>query len=290
MNQVKKAIFPVAGLGTRFLPATKAQPKEMLPLVDKPIIQYAVEEALEAGLSDIIFVTGRGKRAIEDYFDHSFELEHFLAQKGKFELLKQIEEISQMALCAYIRQKEPLGLGHAVLCAKDICNGQPVGVFLPDDVILAKPSVIQQLLDIYQDVNASVLAVMEVPKKEVSRYGIVGLDPNFQTKDGRLFKINNFLEKPSPEKAPSSLAIIGRYILSPGIFPALLETKPDAAGEIQLTNGLKILLKKEPVFAYRFEGERFDAGEILGWLKATIALALRRPALKKDLKAFLKTL
>ncbi len=287
---IKKAIFPVAGLGTRFLPATKAQPKEMLPLVDRPIIQYAVEEALSAGLSDIIFITGRGKRAIEDYFDHSFELEHFLAQKGKFALLKQVEEISKMALCAYIRQKEPLGLGHAVLCAKDVCNNQPLAVFLPDDVILAKPSAIKQLLNVYQKVNASVVAVMEVPKKEVSRYGIVAPDLEFQTKNSRLFKIKDLLEKPSIEKAPSNLAIMGRYLLTPGIFSALEETKPDAAGEIQLTNGLKILLKKEPVFAYLFEGERFDAGEISGWLKATIALALRRPALKKELKAFIKTL
>jgi UTP--glucose-1-phosphate uridylyltransferase len=273
--RVRKAVFPAAGWGTRFLPATKAQPKEMLPLVDKPIIQYAVEEAVAAGIEQVIIVTSSQKRAIEDHFDLSYELEHLLEEKGDIEMLRQVRHISDLAQVAYVRQKEQLGLGHAVLMAKDLIGHEPFAVILPDDVVVGDRPCIGQLIHAYQQTHSSVVAVMEVPREETSRYGVIAAEPSDDPLDhGRLHKVTQLVEKPDPKKAPSNLAIIGRYVLTPKIFDVLEQTNRGAGGEIQLTDAIRTLIGEQPVFGYQFDGTRHDAGTRLGWLKATLAVAL----------------
>jgi UTP--glucose-1-phosphate uridylyltransferase len=283
---VRKAVFPAAGLGTRFLPATKAQPKEMLPLVDKPTIQYVVEEAVASGLAEIIIVTGRGKRAIEDHFDASFELEYYLNDRGKVEELAQIKTISELASVSYVRQKEPLGLGHAILCARPLVGDEPFGVFLGDDIITSRVPCMRQLLDVYERHDGPVLAVMRMPREEIGRYGVIaarGLGAN-------VYEVQDLVEKPAPQDAPSDLAIIGRYVLTPDLFPILQETVPDSRGEIQLTNGLRALRGRRPIYAVEFEGKRHDTGEKLGFLKATVEFALARPDLADAFRTYLKSL
>src|SRR5271157_4723844 len=288
--KVRKAVFPAAGLGTRFLPATKAQPKEMLPLVDKPLIQYGVEEAIHSGIQNIIIVTGRGKTAIEDHFDVSFELEQTLEARGKKDLLAIVRSVSDMIDVAYVRQKEALGLGHAVLRARDLIGPEPFAVVLSDDVIKSEVPCLAQLLRIYEYFGASVLALMEVPEEQIGAYGVVEAEPaSIEGTDNRLFRIRNLVEKPRPEEAPSNLAIVGRYILTPEIFTALEATEPGRGGEIQLTDGLKGLLRSRPIYGYRFEGVRYDAGEKLGFRKATVEFALERPDLGSDFRAYLKS-
>jgi UTP--glucose-1-phosphate uridylyltransferase len=282
-------VFPAAGLGTRFLPATKAQPKEMLPLVDKPIIQYGVEEAVASGISNIILVTGRGKNAIEDHFDVSVELESFLEARGKHQQLDEVRKISNMINFAYVRQGEPLGLGHAVLVAKDIVGDEPFAVILGDDVIDAQPPAIKQMMDVFAKVGGPVLAVERVPRESISSYGVIAPDLSVNLGDG-IFQVKDLIEKPPPSEAPSDLAIIGRYILTPDIFPALAATKSDRTGEIQLTNGLRELLKKRPIFACEIKGVRHDTGNKLGYLKAMVYFALRRPDLAAPFSAYLKGL
>ena len=291
ISKVRKAVFPAAGLGTRFLPATKASPKEMLPLVDKPIIQYGVEEALHSGIQNMIIVTGRGKSAIEDHFDVSFELEHVLEAKGKKEMLSAVRAISDMIDVAYVRQKEALGLGHAVLRAKELVGNEPFAVVLADDVIDSEVPCIRQLLDVYEFYGASVVALMEVPRDQISNYGVVDAEPvpHNGTKD-RLYRIRNLVEKPKAEDAPSNLAIIGRYILTPEIFTSLEEIGPGAIGEIQLTDGLRHLLRSRPIYGFRFDGQRYDAGDKLGFLKATVEFALKRSDLGGPFRAYLKSL
>lgn len=284
--KIKKAVFPVAGLGTRFLPATKASPKEMLPLVDKPLIQYVVEEAIDAGIEEMVMVTGRGKNAIEDHFDISFELEHTLKGKNHNKMLEEVQRISNLADFCYIRQKEPLGLGHAILRTKDIIGNEPFAVLLGDDIIYSDVPVIKQLIKIYERYNAPVIAVEKVNRNEISKYGVIACK---EIEDG-IYKIMDMVEKPSPAEAPSDLAIIGRYILTPQIFASLEKTKPDKAGEIQLTHGLKHLLKQQDIYAYKFKGRRYDAGNKLGFLKATVEYALRRPDLGNEFKKYLKSL
>ncbi len=289
MNEIRKAVFPAAGLGTRFLPATKAQPKEMLPLVDKPLIQYAVEEAASAGLENLIIVTGRGKNAIEDHFDVSFELEKILDERGKGDLLKLVRSVSEMVRIAYVRQKEASGLGHAILIARDLIGDEPFAVLLGDDVIEAETPCIRQMIDVHKRYKVSVIAIMEVPKEDVSRYGIIkghGLPGN----GGKLFEVEDMVEKPAVTKAPSNLAIIGRYILTPAIFEALGETGVGSGGEIQLTDGLRRLLRRERILAYRFDGRRYDAGEKLGFLQATVEFALKNEELGPAFRQYLKSL
>ena len=286
---IRKAVFPAAGLGTRFLPATKAQPKEMLPLVDKPIIQYGVEEAVASGISNIILVTGRGKNAIEDHFDVSVELESFLEARGKQMQLDEVRKISNMINFAYVRQGEPLGLGHAVLVAKDIVGDEPFAVILGDDVIDAQPPAIKQMMDVFARVGGPVLAVERVPRESISSYGVIAPDLSVNLGEG-IFQVKDLVEKPPPGEAPSDLAIIGRYILTPDIFPALAATKSDRTGEIQLTNGLRELLKTRPIFACEIKGVRHDTGNKLGYLKAMVYFALRRPDLAGPFSAYLKSL
>jgi UTP--glucose-1-phosphate uridylyltransferase len=286
---VRKAVFPAAGLGTRFLPATKAQPKEMLPLVDKPIIQYGVEEAVASGVDNILLVTGRGKNAIEDHFDVSIELETFLESRGKTELLAEIRKISNMINFAYVRQREPLGLGHAVLVTRELVGPEPFAVILGDDVIDANPPALAQMIDVFRRVEAPVLAVERVPVDEVSSYGIVAVDESASLGDG-LFRIRDLVEKPSRQDAPSNLAIIGRYILTPDIFDALEATATDRSGEIQLTNGLRRLLGERPIYAYQVKGVRHDTGNKLGFLKAVVYFALRRPDLAGPFTDYLHSL
>jgi UTP--glucose-1-phosphate uridylyltransferase len=286
---VRKAVFPAAGLGTRFLPATKAQPKEMLPLVDKPIIQYGVEEAVTSGASGIIIVTGRGKNAIEDHFDVSVELETFLEARGKRDQLAEIREISKMLNLSYVRQGEPLGLGHAVLVTRDLVGNEPFAVILADDVIDANPPATRQLIDQYERLDGPVLAVERVPRDQVSSYGIVAIDPDTDLGPG-VYKVRDLVEKPSREEAPSDLAIIGRYVLTPDIFPCLAATKSDRTGEIQLTNGLRELLKQRPIYACEVKGVRHDTGNKLGFLKAVVYFALRRPDLAAKFSEYLSTL
>ena len=289
IQKVRKAVFPAAGLGTRFLPATKAQPKEMLSLVDKPLIQYGVEECIDSGVQNIIIVTGRGKASIEDHFDVSFELEHLLESKKKDDLLQSVRKISDMMDVSYVRQKEALGLGHAVLRARELVGPEPFAVVLSDDVIAAERPCIRQLLDVYEYYGASVVALMEVPKDKISAYGVVDAEPvAHDGKNGRLFRIKNMVEKPKAEDAPSNLAIIGRYVLTPEIFQSLTEIPPGSGGEIQLTDGLKHLLKSRPIYGLLFEGERYDAGDKLGFLKATVEFALKRPDLGGDFREYLK--
>lgn len=286
MSTVRKAVFPAAGLGTRFLPATKAQPKEMLVLVDKPIIQYGVEEAVASGVDNIILVTGRGKNAIEDHFDVSIELETFLESRGKTDLLAEIRKVSNLINFAYVRQGEPLGLGHAVLVARELVGPEPFAVILGDDVIDAEPPALRQMVDLFERVNGPVLAVERVPDEDVSSYGIVEVDESMG--DG-VYRVKDLVEKPRREDAPSNLAIIGRYILTPDIFPALESTQVDGSGEIQLTNGLRRLLRRRPIHACEVKGVRHDTGNKLGFLKAVVYFALRRPDLADAFKAYLRS-
>ncbi len=286
--RVRKAVFPAAGWGTRFLPATKAQPKEMLPLVDKPIIQYAVEEAVAAGIEQIIIITSTHKGAIEDHFDLNHELEHLLEEKGDIEMLRQVRAISDLAQVAYVRQKEQLGLGHAVLMAKDLIGHEPFAVILPDDVCVGDRPVIGQLIHAYQRTHGSVVAVMEVPPEETSRYGVISAQPSEDPLDhGRLHAVSGLVEKPAPEDAPSNLAIIGRYVLTPKIFDKLEQTQRGAGGEIQLTDAIQSLMDEQQVFAYEFEGTRYDAGTTIGWLQASVELSLLRPDLAPAMREFL---
>lgn len=285
-SPITKAVFPAAGLGTRFLPATKAQPKEMLPIVDKPIIQYVVEEAAASGIRDIILITGRNKNAIEDHFDLAPELEYFLRKKGQNGLVDLVRSIPEMVSLCYLRQKEPLGLGHAILVAKNMVGNEPFAVLLGDDIIDSEIPCLQQMMDIYEKYRASVIAVHRVPPEKISSYGVVAPRPLGE----RTYQVLDLVEKPPAEKAPSNLAIIGRYILTPEIFQELEKTAPDAKGEIQLTNGLRGLLKKQPVYCYEFEGRRYDAGDKLGFLQATVEFALKRPDLAEDFRRYLKEL
>lgn len=289
--KVRKAVFPAAGLGTRFLPATKAQPKEMLPLVDKPLIQYGVEEAMHSGIQNIIIVTGRGKSSIEDHFDVSFELEHLLESKNKADMLSMVRAISDMIDVSYVRQKEALGLGHAVLRAKELVGMEPFSVVLSDDIIASEVPCIRQLLDVYEYYGASVLALMEVPKDQISAYGVVDAEPvSDNGRENRLFRIRNMVEKPKPADAPSNLAIIGRYVLTPEIFTCIESIEPGSGGEIQLTDALKFMLRNRPIYGLKFEGKRYDAGDKLGFLKATVEFALNRHDLGQPFREYLKTL
>ena len=288
--KVRKAVFPAAGLGTRFLPATKAMPKEMLPLVDKPLIQYGVEEVMHSGVQNIIIVTGRGKSSIEDHFDVSFELEHLLESRGKKDMLQAVRNISDMIDVSYVRQKEALGLGHAVLRAKELVGNEPFSVVLSDDVIDSEIPCMRQLLDVYDYFGASVLALMEVPVENISAYGVVDAEPvaHNGSRD-QLFRIRNLVEKPSAADAPSNLAIIGRYVLTPEIFPSIEAVQPGSGGEIQLTDGLRHLLRNRPIYGLKFEGTRYDAGDKLGFLKATVEFALKRHDLGTPFRDYLKT-
>jgi UTP--glucose-1-phosphate uridylyltransferase len=288
--KVCKAVFPAAGLGTRFLPATKAQPKEMLPIVDKPIIQYGVEEALAGGCNQIIIVTGRGKTAIEDHFDVSYELEKILEEKKKSDLLKIVRQISDMIHVAYVRQKEALGLGHAVLTARELVGNEPFAVLLADDVIDAEVPVLKQMMQVFEQTQCSVIATQIVEGEAISAYGVLDVKPVEGRQGGRLYEVLNMVEKPSLKDAPSNLAIIGRYILTPGIFDVLEKTQSGAGGELQLTDGMRHLLKKEKIYAYVYEGKRHDAGDKLGFLKATVEFALKRDDLGGPLREYLKSL
>jgi UTP--glucose-1-phosphate uridylyltransferase len=314
---IRKAVFPAAGLGTRFLPATKAQPKEMLPLVDKPVIQYVVEEAVASGIETIIIVTGRGKSAIEDHFDVAFELEHLLEERGKVDLLEQVRSITDLIKVSYVRQKEPLGLGHAILMARDLVGHEPFAVFLGDDIIEAKVPVMRQMMEVYERCGCSVIGVERVSRERTADYGIVAGRPadgrllgvaargkaagGWRAVSrgraiaggkarGRLLKVSDLVEKPPPEKAPSNLAIIGRYILMPEIFDHLKATTPGRGGEIQLTDGLRSLLHRQDIYAYSFEGTRYDTGDKLGFLRATVEFALRRPDLGAAFRDYLEHL
>lgn len=287
MTKITKAVFPVAGFGSRFLPATKAQPKEMLPIVDKPLIQYAVEEAVSAGINELIFITGRNKRAIEDHFDKAYELETELEAAGKFKLLEHIQKILPKNVnCIYIRQIEPLGLGHAVLCARPVVGNEPFAVLLADDFMTVgenQPSVLKQMVQLYEKESKNILAVQQVERKNTGQYGIVDTSPYRD----RLEFVNAIIEKPAPEKAPSTLAVIGRYILNSGIFKCLENLGKGSGGEIQLTDGIAELIGREDVCAYHFTGQRFDCGSKIGYLKATVTMGLRHPEVKEDFRHFL---
>ncbi|WP_152657627.1 UTP--glucose-1-phosphate uridylyltransferase GalU [Oceanobacillus sp. CFH 90083] len=282
MKTIKKAIIPAAGLGTRFLPATKAMPKEMLPIVDKPTIQYIIEEAIESGIEDIIIVTGKGKRAIEDHFDHNFELEDNLMKKEKFDILEQVNYASNVDL-HYIRQKEPKGLGHAVWSARKFIGNEPFAVLLGDDIVKAETPGLRQLINQYEETQSSIVGVQQVPEEDTSRYGIV--DP--RTTEGRRYMVNNFVEKPKQGTAPSNLAIMGRYVFNPEIFQFLDKQQIGAGGEIQLTDAIQMLNEIQPVYAYDFEGRRYDVGEKLGFVKTTVELALENDEIKDELYQFL---
>ena len=287
---IRKAVFPAAGLGTRFLPATKAQPKEMLVLVDKPVIQYGVEEAVESGVDNIVIVTGRGKNAIEDHFDVAVELESFLEQRGKKELLEEVRQITQLINVAYVRQGEPLGLGHAVLVTQNLIGNEPFAVILGDDVIDAEPPALKQMIDVFEQVNGPVLAVERVPEEDVSSYGVVKVDESATNLGPGVHRIVDLVEKPRREEAPSNLAIIGRYILTPDIFTSLKATTSDRTGEIQLTNGLRHLLRSRPLYACEIQGVRHDTGNKLGFLKAVVYFALKRPDLAEPFRKYLESL
>jgi len=284
--KVRKAVIPAAGLGTRFLPATKAQPKEMLPIVDKPAIQYVVEEAVRAGITDILIITGRGKRSIEDHFDRSFELEHFLETKGKFDELKEVREISEMAMIHYIRQRDPLGLGHAVLVAEDHVAGEPFAVLLGDDIISERTPLLQEMLKVHERYGRSVIAVQEVARSEIGLYG--SIQPEFV--EERLARIVTIVEKPAPDEAPSNLAAIGRYLLTPEIFDSLRAIPPGKGGEVQLTDAINLLAQEQAVYAYVFEDGRFDVGNKLDYLKATVELAVDREDVGEGLREYLADL
>lgn len=281
--KVKKAIIPAAGLGTRFLPATKAQPKEMLPIVDKPTIQYIIEEAVASGIEEILIITGRNKRAIEDHFDKSIELENQLQAKGKDDLLNMVNDISNMVDIYYIRQKEPKGLGHAINCAKTFVGDEPFAVMLGDDVVDSEVPCLKQLINCYNEYKTSILGVQEVPKEDVCKYGIVkGMHI-----ENRVYKVKDLIEKPKVEEAPSNIAILGRYIITPQIFHILENTEPGKSGEIQLTDALNTLIKQEAMYAYNFQGRRYDVGDKLGFLEATVEYALKREDLKSDFMRYL---
>ena len=287
MTKITKAVFPVAGLGSRFLPATKASPKEMMPVVDKPLIQYAVEEAVAAGITDMVFITGRNKRAIEDHFDTAYEIEAELSARGKSELLRAVQEvIPKHVNCIYIRQSETLGLGHAVLCAQPVVHNEPFAVILADDLIAGDISIIKQMADVYQRYQCSVLGVEDVPRSQTGHYGIVSssnLEQNVE-------QVHAIVEKPSPSDAPSTLAVVGRYVLTPRIFHHLAQLQAGAGGEIQLTDGISALIKEEKVLAYRFNGIRYDCGSKLGYLKATVAFGLKHPELGEGFATYLATI
>lgn len=285
-RKVRKAVFPAAGLGTRFLPATKASPKEMLPLVDKPLIQYVVEEAVASGIESVIIVTGRAKAPMEDHFDISFELEKLLEERGKLDLMREMRAISEMARVSYVRQGEALGLGHAVLQARDLVGDEPFAVMLSDDIIDAKIPGLKQLLDVYEKYDAPVLGTMQVAGEAISRFGAIDVD---EVEDG-VYKIKDMVEKPKFSEAPSDLAIIGRYVLTPDIFDEIEKTTPGAIGEIQITDAMRSLLKKRPFYAVRFKGTRHDAGDKLGFLIATVEFALKRPELAGEFREYLKSL
>ena len=290
-TKVRKAVFPAAGLGTRFLPATKAQPKEMLPLVDKPIIQYVVEEAVHSGIENIIIVTGRGKNAIEDHFDVSYELEKILELRGQHELLQVVRRVSDLVKFSYVRQKEALGLGHAILMARDLVGEEPFAVLLGDDIIDSPTPCLRQMLDARETHPGSIIAIQEVPRESISNYGVISGHPiSHNGTTDRLYQLTDLVEKPSAEAAPSNLAVIGRYILEPEIFDALASTKPGARGEIQLTDALRMHLCDHPIYGWRFEGKRYDAGDKLGYLAATVEFALRRDDLGPAFRQYLKNL
>ena len=289
--KIRKAVFPAAGLGTRFLPATKSQPKEMLPLVDKPVIQYVIEEAMASGIDDIIIVTGRGKNAIEDHFDVSYELEKILESRGKTDLLEQVRAISKMVSISYVRQKEALGLGHAILVAKPLVGNEPFAVLLGDDIIDAEIPCTQQMISVFEKHHSSILATQIVEGPDISRYGVIKGKPVKDSSGAdRTYRVEDLVEKPRYSEAPSNLAIIGRYILTPEIFEVLEKTAADGGGEIQLTNGLRLLRERQPIHAYRFDGKRYDAGDKLGFLKATVEFALKREDLGRDFGAYLRDL
>ncbi len=287
MNKlITKAVFPAAGLGTRFLPATKASPKEMMPLVDKPLIQYVVEEAVSSGIDQIVLITGRGKRAIEDHFDVAFELEEDLKAKGKHKLLSEVQRIANLVTFCYIRQKQALGLGHAVLTAKRIVGDEAFAVLLGDDIIDAEVPALKQMMDVYKRYPSTILAIQKVPKSQTQHYGIID---GKRIEDG-IYLVKDLVEKPSPHEAPSNLAIIGRYILTPEIFSSLENTKPGKGGEIQLTDGLRLLMNKQPIYAYEFRGKRHDAGDKLGFLKATVEFGLKNKEFGEEFRSYLKKL
>jgi len=288
--RVRKAVFPAAGLGTRFLPATKAQPKEMLPLVDKPIIQYGVEEAMAAGCDQIIIITGRGKTAIEDHFDVSYELEKMLEERGKLDLLAIVRQISDMIHVAYVRQKEAMGLGHAVLMARELVGNEPFAVLLADDVIDSEKPCLKQMMEVFEETQSSVVATQEVNGPAISSYGVLDAKPVEGKFNGRLHEVRNLVEKPKAEEAPSNLAIIGRYILTPAIFDTLEHTPLGTGGELQLTDGLRGLLANEKIYGYTFQGKRHDTGDKLGFLKATVEFAMKRPDLGKQFRDYLRSL
>lgn len=282
--RVNKAIIPAAGLGTRFLPATKAQPKEMLPIVDKPTLQYIIEEAVNSGIEEILIITGRNKKSIEDHFDRSVELELELESKGKLDLLEEVRKISNMVNIHFIRQKEPKGLGHAIHCAKTFIGNEPFAVLLGDDIVYSEKPCLKQMIEAYDEYKTTILGVQQVPHEDVSKYGVVdGLHI-----EDRVYKVKDLVEKPAIEEAPSDMAILGRYIINPGIFKILEHTKPGKGGEIQLTDALKELAQKEAMYAYNFEGRRYDVGDKQGFLEATVEYALRRDDLKDDFLAYLK--
>lgn len=286
LKKVRKAIIPAAGLGTRFLPATKAMPKEMLPIVDKPTIQYIVEEAVASGIEDIIIVTGKGKRSIEDHFDIAYELEQNLLQKGKLDMLNEVQYATNLADIHYIRQKQPMGLGHAVWCARNFIGDEPFAVLLGDDIVQSETPCLKQLMNVYEETHSSVIGVQTVPDEETHRYGIV--DPSIQ--DGRRYQVNHFVEKPKQGTAPSNLAIMGRYILTPEIFMFLDKQQKGAGGEVQLTDAIQELNQIQRVFAYDFEGRRFDVGEKLGFVKTTVEFALQNGEIRDELVEFLEDL
>lgn len=286
MNRVRKAVIPAAGLGTRFLPATKSQPKEMLPVIDKPTIQYVVEEAVRAGITDILIITGRGKRAIEDHFDRNFELEFYLEQGKKHALLEQVQQVSEMADIHYIRQRDPLGLGHAISVARQHVGSEPFAVLLGDDIMLDDAKLLRSMLDVYERYGRSVVAVQEVPREEISAYGSIAPEDV----EENLVRIRSIVEKPKPEEAPSNLAVIGRYVFTPEIFDALDRITPGAGAELQLTDAIDLLLENQTVFGFTFEQGRYDIGKKIDFLRATVELALDRPDLGTEFRAFLADL
>jgi UTP--glucose-1-phosphate uridylyltransferase len=283
-KEITKAVFPAAGLGTRFLPATKAMPKEMLPLVDKPLIQYVVEEAVASGIEEVVLVTGRGKRAIEDHFDVAFELEEELKAKGKHKILNELQRIADLVTFCYIRQKKALGLGHAVLTAKRVVGNDPFAVLLGDDIIDAATPVLRQMMDVYRRYPGTILAIQKVPRSQTRNYGII----DARKIENDVYLVKDLVEKPAPEEAPSNLAIIGRYILTPEIFTALEHTKAGKGGEIQLTDGLRLLMEKQPIYAFEFEGTRYDAGDKLGFLKATVEFGLKNTEFGSEFRSYLQ--
>ncbi len=285
-KKIRKAVFPAAGLGTRFLPATKAQPKEMLPLVDKPLIQYVVEEAIESGIEQIIVVTGRGKNSIEDHFDISYELEQMLRERGKEKELEIVRHISDLAQFAYVRQKQALGLGHAVWVARDVVDEEPFAVMLGDDIIDAKTPCLKQMIDVFDRYHTPVVGIMPIDGPDISRFGVIQAEPV----EPRVYRVTDMVEKPQPDEAPSNLAIIGRYILTPDIFDEIAMTSTDQRGELQLTDAMKALLKKRLFYGYQFEGCRYDAGDKLGFLKATVEFALKHGDVSQEFREYLKGL